>query len=352
MRIKLLFFLPNLNGGGAERVVVNIIRLLDLKKFEVTVVLVKKTGILLGLIPPKIEIIDLSSKKAMFSILKLRKAIKLIKPEIIFSTHFRAHVAIDISLTNFKKKPKLIFRCPTSPKSILKYKQLNLLMRKLLEKAYKNANIIVAQTSEMKEEIIYYHGIQSYKIKVLINPLDTMFIDEKIKHVKNPFDLDCKNVVAAGRLIFVKGFDVLIHSFKKVVEQDNKFRLHIIGEDKGEGSHLKRLAASLGISNYIYFLGYQINPYKYFHYSDLYVLSSRWEGLPNTILENLYLKKPIVATRCIPFMDTLIVDGKNGILVDVEDQEALTAGILNYKKINSDYQTINFNSTAIEDIFY
>lgn len=351
MKTKILFFLPNLNGGGAERVTVNILRQLDLKKFEIRLALVDKSGVLLELIPSKIIIIDLKSKKTILSIFKLRKIICNFNPDIIFSTLIRTHIAIDLSLTGIKNKPKLIYRSPTSPKHSLKNKQLNELQKKLLEKAYRNADIIIAQTPEMKDEIVELHKIDSDRIQVMLNPIDTDLIDKKIQNTENPFDTNYINVVSAGRLTKEKGFDILIQSFKIIVNQNNEFRLYIIGEDViGLRKELINLVKSLDLTEHVFFLGFQTNPYMFFSHSDLYVLSSRWEGLPNTILENLYIKKPIVATKCIPFMEKLIENGKNGFLIDVEDKYALAESIINYKKINTDYIINDFNTSTFENI--
>lgn len=328
-----------MNGGGAERVAVNILRQLNLKKFEITLVLVKKTGVFLELIPSSIEIIDLKSKKTMFSILKLRKVILLLKPDMVFSTLFRTHIAIDLALTKVKQRPKLIYRSQNSPKLLLKNNQLSGLMRFFLEKAYRNANFIIAQTPEMKDEIEQLHGIEQKKIIVLLNPIDSELINRKTQNIKNPFDTDYINVVATGRLTRQKGFDILIKSFKEVVEKNSEFRLYIIGEDGGLKSDLEKLLASLNLKKNVFFLGFQTNPYQYFYYSNLHVLSSRWEGLPNTVLENLYLNKPIVATRCIPFMSHLINEGDNGFLVDVENVSQLAKAILKYKSINNKKNT-------------
>ncbi len=82
---KILFFLQTLNGGGAERVTVNIIKGLDRDKFEVILLLVNREGVYLDLIPKDVSIYSLDSSKTLFSILKLRKKIKEIKPDIIYS---------------------------------------------------------------------------------------------------------------------------------------------------------------------------------------------------------------------------------------------------------------------------
>jgi len=73
-------------------------------------------------------------------------------------------------------------------------------------------------------------------------------------------------------------------------------------------------------------------------YPDLFVLSSLWEGLPNAVLENIYLKKPIVATKCIPYMNKLIQNGENGFLVDLNSYKQFAEAILNYKKLSMKFQ--------------
>ena len=207
-------------------------------------------------------------------------------------------------------------------------------MRLLLEKAYRSADKILAQTPQMRDEISNCHTINIDKIESFLNPLDTELIDKKIANSSNPFDNTMINIVAAGRLSTVKGFDTLINAFNLVLKRNSSFFLHIIGRDAGEKKNLEKMIIELSIENRVKFWDFQDNPYRFFYYSNLFVLSSRREGLPNAVLENLYLKKPIVATRCIPFMNELIDDGKSGFLVDVDDYIALSKAILNYKKMD------------------
>ena len=96
---------------------------------------------------------------------------------------------------------------------------------------------------------------------------------------------------------------------------------------------LLRLVKNLNLDRSIFFEGFVENPYSYYKYSDLFVLSSRWEGLPNVVIENLYLEKPIVVTDCIKFLSDLIVDGENGFIVPVNDHLILSEKILNYNNL-------------------
>ncbi len=343
MKTRLMFFLPNLHGGGAEKVAVNILRILDANTYEIHLVLVEKKGDYLNLVPKNVTLHDLKVSKTLFSIVKLKAKIKEINPDVVYSSLLRTHIALYLSLMFIKNKPYIILRSPNSPKLLIDNNQLSGVMKFFIEKAYKKADLVIAQTPEMKSELNQYHKINPDKIKVFLNPIDKQLIDEKVHNCENPFNDKYINVVAAGRLTKQKGFDILIKSFNKVLSKNNNFRLHIIGNDDGEKEILLSLVDEFNLKSYINFLGFQDNPYKFFINADLYVLSSRWEGLPNTILENLYLKKPIVSTRCIPFMDKLISDGNNGILVDVEDENQLADAILNYKSID-----INFINESIK----
>jgi len=340
-KIKSLFFLPNLYGGGAERITMTMIRKLDKERFEITLVLGSKSGDYIDLIPKQVNVIDLNVKKTLFSPLKLRKIVQTLQPDILFSTLFRTHQVVYLALLGIKKRPIIVLRSPNSPKLLLENHQLGILAKFLLEKAYNDADLLLAQTAEMKEEIFYYHHISREKIQVFINPVDTDLIDKKIQHTKNPFHPHKINVVAAGRLTQQKGFDLLIEAFQRVVENNDDFVLHIIGRDDGQKQKLTEMIHTLHLTDNVKLLGFQENPYRYFFFSNLYVLSSRWEGLPNTVLENMYLNKPVVATRCIPFMDTLIQNGINGMLVESESPDKLADAIINYQKIKKPGLRVN-----------
>ncbi len=342
MKIKksIIFFLQTLNGGGAERVTVNIIRKLDRELFDISLVLVKQEGDYLNLIPNDIKIYSLNSSKTLFSIKRLRDLIKEIRPDIIYSTLYRTHIALYFSLIGLRKDIKTIMRMPNSPKLVIRNNQLSSSYKFFLELALKSADLILAQTPEMKKEIVEYHYINNSKIEVLLNPLDRDFIDKSIKDIKNPFDNRYINLVASGRLTYQKGFDILIEAFNKL--DKNRYRLYIIGKDvNGEKKEYDGLVDKLDLKSSVFFLGFQKNPYKYYYYADIFVLSSRWEGLPNTVLENLYLNKIVVATKCIPFMKELIRDGENGYLVDIENAKTLADAVKRASLIEKKIYTNN-----------
>lgn len=350
-KIKVLFVLAQLVGGGAERVTINIMRLLDRNIFDIHLLVMCSDGPSFEYLPSDITLHDIKVSKTMFSIFKLRQKVLQISPDVIYSTLFRTHQALYFALLNVQNRPVVLMRSQNSPKLLLQNKRMGFFSKFLLEIAYKSADLVLAQTPDMKDEIIKYHNINESKVHVLLNPLDTNNIDEKIEKIENPFDPYRINVVAAGRLAKQKGFDILIKSFKYVVKNNNHFFLHIIGEDLGEKKRLEQMVNELSLEHNVKFWGYQNNPYRFFFFSDLYVLSSRWEGMPNTVIENLYLRKPVVATRCIPYMSQLIQNGSNGFLVDVDNIDALADAILNYDKLTMVFSRPIGTRNEVNDFF-
>ena len=333
-KVKALLFLPNFYMGGAEKVTMNMIRAIDTASFELHIVVLSKEGFLYSLLPQNITLHILESRKVMLSIFKLRTLIKEIAPDLIYSTLFRTHIALEIALCGLKERPKTIYRNPTSPKLVIAERRISFLELICLKIVYNRATLVISQTPEMKEEIAQYFHVKEEKIEIFINPLDTVLIKKEIANIENPFCTSSINVVSVGRLAKEKAFDVLLYAFKLVVQENRKFMLHLIGRDAGEKDSLVNIIKKLGIEENVKFWGEQMNPYRFYVFSDLYVMSSIREGLPNTILENLYLKKPIVATKCIPFMNQLIDHGNNGFLVEVGNIQQLADAILNFENLS------------------
>ena len=176
----------------------------------------------------------------------------------------------------------------------------------------------------MKEELHKYYKLPLQLITTINNPIDKILIGEKISDT-NPLDKQFYNYVAVGRLHPIKGYNTLIQAFAKVINIHKRSRLYIIGgiSDILYYQQLNDLTKSLSIDKNVFFEGFQSNPYKYLYNADAFVLSSIKEGLPNALLEALYLGVPVVATRCVPFVDKIVKPGKNGFTIDPEDVNQL-----------------------------
>jgi glycosyltransferase involved in cell wall biosynthesis len=118
------------------------------------------------------------------------------------------------------------------------------------------------------------------------------------------------------------------------------------GDDKYR-NYLIDLCNTLELDTHVHFIGNKINPYPYYKFCDLFVLSSRWEGLPNVILELIHFNKPIVSTDCVPVIKR-IIGPNNGVLVNTDDIDSLAQGILIGLDSKTNYLYKNTKAEFIE----
>ncbi|MED4375451.1 glycosyltransferase [Schinkia azotoformans] len=324
MKKKVAIVIPSLRGGGAERVMVNIIRKLDREKIELKLIVINKVGPYIELLPKDINICDLKSTRLRHSLIKLIKCLNDFKPDVILSTLGHLNLAIIAIKPLLKGSPKIIIREANTPsKDISSKKKLILSFSKYL---YPKADLIIAQCKEMKDDLIESLGIDEKHIRYIYNPLDINKIQEGSKS-ENPFNKDKLNILSVGRLTYQKGFDVLINAFKIVIERFPNAHLTILGEGALK-DELQDLAKGLGIRDHISFIGFKDNPYPYYYYADSYILSSRWEGFPNSLLEALACGAKVVATNCKSGPKEILEDNKYGTLVEEGNYESLANGII------------------------
>lgn len=346
---KIIFLLPHLNGGGAERVALTLLRSMNKDKFAPILVVLNKTNDLLHLVPNDVELIDLKIKRVSKSFGALKRLINKLQPDYVFTTHYTTATAL-FSVKPFVGKFVHIARIPGSPSKEKEHHYYGRFKRWLFGVALRSANIVIAQTKEMKAEAISIFKINENKCSVLHNPIDKEFIRESLEGQNNPFDKAYINIIASGRLHAVKGYDILIQAFEQLNAIQNNTRLFILGSDKGEKMKLDQLVKQLHLSDKVLFLGFIENPYPYYAHCDLFVLSSIHEGFPNSLLENYYLNSPILSTKCVPIVEELISDGVNGYLVQVNDEKMLSEKLNEALQLKrSEINNPNYQSKSLED---
>ncbi|MDT8420833.1 MAG: glycosyltransferase [Desulfuromonadales bacterium] len=351
MKKKIVFLDQRLDGGGAERVLCTIMRSLDPASYDIHLVLVGHLGTLKHLVPDYVKVHELriaNTRKALFPFISIMRSLK---PSILFSTLSRTTL-LSLLARPLCPRFRVIARYPNMPSLETQEGGLSGWRRWLNIRFYRYAEVVIAQTAEMAKELVDYYNIPSQKVKVVNNPIDTSHIDSSLVDQKSPFSTEHINVVASGRLLPQKGFDFLIKSFSEVVKSNKNYRLHILGENINNGKNLlEGVVRSLQLSEFVTFHGYVNNPYPFYQFCDVYVLSSRWEGFPNTLLECLYLNKPIVSTRCVPIIERIVTDGENGFLVEVGDKRGLCAAILKASDLTGIENRLNFSINKFTDLF-
>lgn len=322
---KVLFFI-NSEVGGAERMAVLISRIIEASGFVVSFVIIKdshnKTSII-DFIPENHDVTVISGHNLNYigKFYKFYKSIKEKKPDIVFSTNYSVNDKL-LLLKPLFRRIRFIVRSDFYFSSFNKWEQF------VIKHSYPKADLLISQTDEMREEFVNAKLLPASRVVTLENPVDKKGIDEKLQGKESPFVYkDRKNIVAVGRVSFQKGYDILVTAFAELLSMDISAELYIVGSYRGmwevEYKRVVEIIRQLGIEKLVHFVGYQDNPYQYIKYADCFVLSSRWEGLPNVLAEALYLKTPVAAFRCIPIIERMVRDGIDGCLAEKENPHAL-----------------------------
>lgn len=344
---KILFFIQN-GVGGAERMTINIAKLLSPDIYSIVYCKVSipyrvQNGRIDDFIPKFAKIINISWNGQIAFLRQFYKVIKQEKPDIIFSSVMPYNQRL-LLLRIFFKNIKFIVRNDNYLFTINKLKRLT------LKYIYRFADIIITQTQEMRDEL-KNQGLNPEKLVILHNIIDKRLIDIKSSET-SPFSTEEKvRFVSVGRLAHQKGFDILIRAFRLVQQTIPNAELYIVGGfdcDRSDiFSNLSKLVGELNLINYVHFTGYSDNPYKYIKNASAYVLSSRFEGLPNVLIEAQYLKTPIAATECIPAISRMVENGKNGFTAIPENPQSLAEAMINASRMKTVIPV--FKSSSEED---
>lgn len=205
--------------------------------------------------------------------------------------------------------------------------------RKTFSRIYNSSfvNQVKCIADESMRDLIENHGIKPNKTRRIYNPIP---INELIELAKYPVEYEYINgdsnkpfiFVNSGRLVSQKRQDLLIKAFAICKAKfDNTF-LIIMG--KGDPKELAKLASELGVLDRVLFAGHQTNPWKWVSKSDVFVLSSSWEGLPCVLTETQAIRIPIISFTCPSGPREILMEGKAGVLCEAGNLEELANSMM------------------------
>ena len=333
---KIVLHTGYLGGGGAQRVMVNLLRELDRERFEAYLVLWRKEGVYFHLLPSDVPVIFFPKKSAsmmghhLHNVNQLAKIIADIEPNLLISFLDSANVlALETKLLTRAPCPFLISQRNNLSVSLTKNYPYSTLRRRLkkwfMAWLYPKADHIITPSQGIKEDLVQHFYVPAKKITSIENPVDVALIDQQSQaQVNYPWEKGRhKIIVGVGRLIEQKGFSDLIRAFSQVRARIPS-KLVILGEG-GRRAQLEALVTSLNLQNDVYMPGFVKNPWGYMRDADLFVLSSHWEGMGgNVILEAMACQTPVIATDCDFGPREIIQHEHNGLLVPVADIERLS----------------------------
>ncbi|WAT23985.1 glycosyltransferase [Aerococcus urinaeequi] len=284
---KVVFLMPQLGGGGAERVVSNIISHLNYEKYEIYLILVHNQGDYLDKLPNEVKKIVLKASQTRYVYFELIKTLRIISPDIVLSTLRGLSLLLLMAKPFLKRNTKIILREENTVSVALKELKTGWLWKLYYKFIFPIADNIVCQSKYMENDLVNNFGIKSNKIIQIYNPVDFENIKQNLNKSINPFPpkSDKKfKVVTIGRLAYQKGIDLLIESVNKHKTRLNMTELWIVG-DGVEYENYVRKVEELNLGEIIKFVGRDSNPYRWMKFCDLFILPSRYEGLPNVLLE-------------------------------------------------------------------
>lgn len=292
---EILFVLPKLGGGGAEKVVLTLLNNLDRKKFKPHLVIFDDSGNYMSNLSPDVIVKVIKTRFNMKKYFDILFYIRKLNPDIVFSTMRTTSTILSILKIFFPKKSKLIIRENNTPSVSIQESRFTFIWGYIYRKILKKSKIIICQSNFMKKDFIDNFSYSGDNLVKIYNPVDIVAIEKILKDSDSPYSSKYKNIVFVGKMTKQKGIDILLNSFAEFTSPDSSLRLWLLGNGIMADKY-KELANNLGIGKRVKFIGEVNNPYKWIKYADLFVLPSRYEGLPNVVLEAIVCNCPIVTS--------------------------------------------------------
>jgi glycosyltransferase involved in cell wall biosynthesis len=329
------FFLVDLGGGGAEKVMLSLAGGFAERGLNVDLVLVKLEGDYRSLISPKVRIINLAHPRLITSLPLLIGYLNQNRPKVLISALEDANTVAIIAKILAHSATRVIVSVHNplafvhANRSALKQKLTPLFIRWL----FPFADAIVGVSQGVCDNIALVSGLPRDRIDTIYNPI---FTPELLKRFDEPvnhswfLDPQTSVILAVGRLSKEKDFPTLIRAFA-IVKQQYPVKLIILGQG-GELLALEQLVRELELMDDVAFPGFVTNPYAYMSKAKMLVMTSIYEGFGNVLVEAIIAGTPVVSTNCESGPAEILEDGKYGDLVAVGNVPGLASAMINTLK--------------------
>ena len=327
---KILFFIPNLSVGGAEKVLVNLVNNLDRNKFDITVLTLFGGGVNEQFLKPHIQYKYCFKKTFKGN----SQILKLFSPEKLYKKFIKDHYDIIVSYLE-GPTARIVSGCTNADTKLVSWIHIQQETEKTLayafksfdeaKKCYEKFDNTVCVSEYVKND---FSRLLDFKgnIEVLYNTNETVDIlrlsDEKLDV---EMDKDAIKMCIVGKIKLQKGVDRILRVHRKLLSEGINTHLYYLGVGPEEDNR-KAYIAKEGIENKVTFLGYQTNPYKYVKACDLFVCASFAEGFSTAATEALIVGTPVVTVEVSGMKEMLGENNEYGIVTE-NDEEALYHGI-------------------------
>lgn len=327
--VRVALFTGSMSGGGAERVMLDLAASLADRGLKVDLVLTHARGEYLHLVPKNVRVIDLDSRKLVSFIWDFLWYVRKERPAAVLSSLLLPDLASLIAKLVFGKRLRVVVR------------QANMFSIRFAEEQFRSrqymnvvrlllpfADGVVAISDGVANDLRALSPRAANKVVTVYNPAATFEIEELSSAcIDHPWfgDDDIPVILSAGRLARQKDHGTLLRAFAEVV-RSRPARLVILGQGP-ERDKLQELAGRLGLAECFDLPGFDVNPFAYMARASVFVLSSRYEGFGNVIVQAMACGTPVVSTDCPSGPSEMLEEGRWGRLVTVGDWRAMARGI-------------------------
>jgi glycosyltransferase involved in cell wall biosynthesis len=327
-RKKVLFLIPSLAGGGAERVFTTLLAHLDRTSFECHLGVLQDQGSYMKDVPTDVGIHRLNISRVRYAIPGIVRLVWRVRPHAILSTLGHLNLALLLGRPFMPRGTKLLVREAAVTTAFLQVETRHPgLWTWLYRRLYRRADAVICLSDSMADDLAQNFRVPREALVRIYNPVEIERVRRLADNGGNLYVGPGPHLVAAGRLTRQKGFDVLLRALPAVLECFPEAKLTVLGDGPLK-EELRNQARMLGLMEKVDFLGFQENPWRYLKHADLVVLPSRYEGTSNILLEALALGTPVIASDCPG--GTREIQGHNPemILVPPENPSALAQAII------------------------
>lgn len=323
MRVAL--FLPSLAGGGAERVALALLSALRERNCQVDLLLVRREGELLPLVPDDVRVLELGGGRIMRSLRPLVRYLRHEKPAALHAFMWPLTVLAVVARRLARAPTRVIVSDHTTLSRHASSSRELRAMRLTIRRFYAWADARVQVSEAAADDMGELSGLDRSSIEVIANPL---LLPAEIRTTAEVERLwgapPGERILTVGSLKESKDHHTLLHAFA-CLSRPNA-RLMVVG-DGVLRAELQALAGELGVADRVIWAGFQLDPWPFYASADLFVLASRLEGQPMVLLEALASGLPIVSTDCPSGPGEVLDGGRYGRLVPVGDAVALAEAI-------------------------
>jgi glycosyltransferase involved in cell wall biosynthesis len=328
---RVMFFCPTLGEGGADRVVLTLLRRLARARVRPELALMRREGALVADVPADVPTFVLGSRRLLVSAPDLARLIRRERPDVVFSTHGGSNVIAAIAHGLAGSRARLVL----SERSALVRGDRGRARRALELPAkritYRRADLVTAVSGGVARELAARLGLAAGKIRVVYNPvIDDELAAAAAEPVAHPWfegagaagSAAVPVIVAVGRLVEIKDYPTLLDAFARI-RAARPARLLVLGEGPLRAALEARVRAA-GLGGDVVLHGFDRNPFKYMARARLLLHASRAEGLPGALIQAMACGTPVVSTDCdFGPREVIARPGHDGFLVPVGDAAAL-----------------------------